>query len=114
MYAPDDPFAVRRPAPLIGDSETDPAGDDGATETVADEPNVDALDGVEVAVGAAAGEQATEVPAPTAAQAASDTDLLDRAEATFAGASEVIDLVESGELDQAESLLESLVTPSSP
>ena len=42
---------------------------------------------------------------------APDLDLLDRAEATYAGAARVIDLVDGGDLDQAESLLESLMTP---
>ena len=77
------------------------------------EPSREALDGAEIATEVAAGERRTEAPDPSAARAASDTDLLDRAEATFAGATEVIDLVERGDLDQAESLLESLVTPSS-
>jgi hypothetical protein len=42
---------------------------------------------------------------------APDTELLDRAEATYAGAASVIDLVDAGDLDQAESLFDSLVAP---
>ena len=80
MYAPDDPFVVRRPASPIAEPGDGPERDEGPTGDVADE---------------------------------SDIELLDRAEATFAGASEVIDLIERGDLDQAESLLDSLVAPSS-
>jgi hypothetical protein len=80
MYAPDDPFAVRRPARPVSEPGDGPGRDEGPTDEVADDP---------------------------------DIELLDRAEATFAGASEVIDLVERGDLDQAEALLDSLVAPSS-
>ncbi|MFA9563281.1 MAG: hypothetical protein ACERLM_01030 [Acidimicrobiales bacterium] len=80
MYAPDDPFAVRRPAPPVAERGDGTGHDEGPTD-----------------------ERAVE----------SDIELLDRAEATFAGASEVINLVERGDLDQAEALLDSLVAPSS-
>ena len=99
MYAPDDPFAVRRPAPPVAEPRDGPGRDEGPSDEAADEPAVEVLDQAEVRTEAGADESAAE--------------LLDRAEATFAGASEVIDLVESGDLDQAESLLDSLVASSS-
>jgi hypothetical protein len=90
MYAPDDPFAVRRPAPP---SEADATVDEAGVTPQADPVTVDA-------------------PArPESFEP--DIELLDRAEATDAGATRVIDLVDGGALDQAESLLDSLVTPSS-
>ena len=99
MYAPDDPFAVRRPAPPVAERGDGTGHDEGPTDERADEPDIELLDQAEVRTDDAAVE--------------SDIELLDRAEATFAGASEVINLVERGDLDQAEALLDSLVAPSS-
>lgn len=80
MYAPDDPFAVRRPAPPVAEPEAEPAPDHAPAETVANESGVE---------------------------------LLDRAEATYDGAARVIDLVDAGDLDRAESVLDALVAPPS-
>ncbi len=87
MYAPDDPFAVRRPAPP-------------SVPSTATRPSVD---GDPVVVDWSAPPESFEP----------DIELLDQAEATYAATARVIDLVDGGDLDRAESLLDSLVTPSS-
>ncbi len=99
MDAPEDPPAVRRPAPPV----TPPGAESAArfeTEPVIDQvPEPETVVEAELDVESQAFEP--------------DIELLDRAEATYAGAAKAIELVDAGDLDQAESLLDSLVGQSS-
>jgi hypothetical protein len=119
MYAPDDPFAVRRPAPPAVPSTAEATVDEApvgetTAESVIDEIRVEPrAESVieETAVEPRADPAIDDAPAaPESFEP--DIELLDRAEATYAGTARVIDLVDGGDLDRAESLLDSLVTPS--
>ncbi len=116
MYAPDDPYAVRRPAAAAERPAAEPAVDAAIPESAtASEPEPVSEDSAP-AESRAAVEPETPAESGTAVESESfepDIELLDRAEATFAGAAQVIELVDAGDLDQAESLLDSLVGPSS-
>lgn len=126
MYAPDDPFAVRRPAPAAERPAAEPAIDAAVPETATafepepvnedtapPEPRATAEPEAAVESGTAVESESWEPEASEPESFEPDIGLLDRAEATFGGAAQVIELVDAGDLDQAESLLDSLVGPSS-
>ncbi len=119
MYAPDDPFAVRRPAPpavpptVEATVDEAPAGETTA-ESVIDESRAEprAVSVIEETVVEPQADPVIDAAAAAPESFQPDLELLDRAEATYAGTARVIDLVDGGDLDRAESLLDSLVTPS--